>query len=30
MGAHYAVVFDDVVPGLRAFASLEGLRLEEA
>ncbi|MGC9072038.1 MAG: hypothetical protein ACP5HK_05015 [Acidilobus sp.] len=30
LGAHYAVVFDDVMPGLRVFSALEGIQLEEA
>ncbi len=30
MGAHYAVVFDDVRPGLRVFSGLAGVKLEEA
>ena len=30
LGAHYAVVLDDVVPGLRALAALRNLSFEEA
>ena len=30
LGAHYVAVLDDIIPGLRVFSALAGIKLEEA